>query len=88
MHSFSFESYYEDIRRVNALIGNVHAQTPSTADNVARDRLLRVVAGLRHLLVEVIPQIEDERQRYEVYLWVDGIYTITRCEECDAGVDQ
>ncbi|KFK93809.1 hypothetical protein IV04_23570 [Serratia sp. Ag1] len=78
------DAYQNDFQRVNALIGNPHAPTPSTTDNRSRDRLFRVKKGLIHLLLEVIPQIEDIQQRQEVYLWVSGIHDIVRCEECDA----
>lgn len=78
------DAYYEDQQRINALIGSICAPVPATPENISRNRLLRVQSGLRHLLAEVIPLITDERLRHEVYLWVDGIYSITRFEEVDA----
>lgn len=83
MHNLTLKSL-EVRTRVNALIGNPDAPTPNTTENVSRDRLLRVQAGLRHVLVEVIPQIDDEQQREEISHWIDGIYTIICCEECES----
>ncbi|EMH4927463.1 transcriptional regulator [Serratia ureilytica] len=88
MHNFSLEAYENDQCRVNALIGSVCAPAPNPPENVSRDRLLRVQKGLRHLLLQVIPQVTDEQQRQEIYLWVDGIFTITQCEECDESNEQ
>ncbi|WP_323636270.1 hypothetical protein [Pectobacterium polaris] len=82
----NLDAYYDDQRRVNALIGSICALVPATSENISRNRLLRAQVGLRHLLTEVISQITDEQQRREVYLWVDGIYTITCFEEVDAGI--
>lgn len=82
----SLDAYYEDQRRVNALIGPACVPLPTTLENVSRNRLLRVNAGLRYLLIEVIPKITDEQQHREVSLWVNGIYDITRLEEADAEV--
>ncbi|AYH04137.1 transcriptional regulator [Pectobacterium parmentieri] len=82
----NLDAYYEDQRRVNALIGSICAPVPATPENISRSRLLRAQVGLRHLLTEVILQITDEQQRHEVYLWVDGIYAITCFEELDAGI--
>lgn len=81
----NLDAYYEDQRRVNALIGTTDAPVPATPENISHNRLLRAQAGLRHLLLEVIPQITDEQQRREVHLWVDGIYGITCVEEVDTG---
>lgn len=82
----NLDAYYEDQRRVNALIGSTCAPVPATPENISRNRLLRVQTGLRHLLTEVIPQITDEQQRREVHLWIDGIYTITCFEAVDVEV--
>ncbi|URG53038.1 transcriptional regulator [Pectobacterium quasiaquaticum] len=82
----NLDAYYDDQRRVNALIGSTCASVPVIPENISRSRLLRAQVGLRHLLTEVIPQITDEQQRHEVYLWVDGIYGITCFEEVDAGI--
>ena len=79
------DAYYADQERVHALIGLASAPVPATPENISRTRLLRVQTGLRHLLTEVIPQITDEQERQEVYLWVDGIFSIARFEEADAG---
>lgn len=81
------DAYYADHQRVQALIGSTCAPVPATPANISRNRLLRVQTGLRHLLTEVIPQITDEQERQEVYLWVDGILSITRFEEVDAERD-
>ncbi|KFB99150.1 hypothetical protein GTGU_04151 [Trabulsiella guamensis ATCC 49490] len=83
LKEINLDAYYEDQQRVNALIGSSCAPVPATPENISRNRLLRVQSGLRHLLTEVIPRITDEQQRHEVYLWVDGIYSITRFEEVD-----
>ncbi|MBA0177008.1 hypothetical protein [Pectobacterium carotovorum] len=85
-NEINLDAYYDDQRRVNALIGSICAPAPATSENISRSRLLRAQVGLRHLLTEVIPQITDEQQRREVYLWVDGIYAITCFEEVDAGI--
>ncbi|MEQ9834780.1 hypothetical protein [Pectobacterium versatile] len=85
-NEINLDVYYDDRRRVNALIGSNCAPVPATPENISRNRLLRAQVGLRHLLTEVIPQITDEQQRREVYLWVDGIYAITCFEEVDAGI--
>ncbi|AOR63225.1 hypothetical protein A7983_08140 [Pectobacterium wasabiae CFBP 3304] len=85
-NEINLDAYYDDQRRVNALIGSTCAPVPATPENISRNRLLRAQVGLRHLLTEVIPQITDEQQRREVYLWVDGIYAITCFEEVDAGI--
>lgn len=87
MHKeINLDAYYDDQRRVNALIGPTCAPLPTTLENVSRNRLLRANAGLRYLLIEVIPKITDEQQHREVSLWVNGIYDITRLEEADAGI--
>lgn len=87
MREVNLDAYRNDFERVSALIGNPNAPTPNTTENRSRDRLFRVKKGLLHLLLEVIPQIEDSQQRQEVSLWVSGIHDIIRCEECDAGVN-
>lgn len=81
----NLNAYHEDQLRVNSLIGFICTPIPATPENISRNRLLRVQAGLRHLLIDVIPRITDEQHRHEVYLWVDGIYSITCVEEVDAG---
>ncbi|MDE8753861.1 hypothetical protein PZA22_04970 [Pectobacterium polaris] len=85
-NEINLDAYYDDQRRVNALIGSICAPVPATSENISRSRLLRAQVGLRHLLTEVIPQITDEQQRREVYLWIDGIYAITCFEEVGAGI--
>lgn len=84
MHNFNLESYEKDCHRVQAIIGNDNSPDLDTPENISRGRLLRVQAGLHHLLLEVIPKITDEKQRYEVFLLVDGIHDLTRFEQCDA----
>ncbi|MBA0208192.1 hypothetical protein [Pectobacterium brasiliense] len=85
-NEINLDVYYDDQRRVNALIGSTCVPVPATPENISRSRLLRAQAGLRHLLTEVIPHITDEQQRREVYLWVDGIYAITCFEEVGVGI--
>ena len=84
--SLNLQAHHDASERISAVIGNHNAPTPNTAENLSRDRLMRISAGLRHLLDEVIPHITDAQQRQEVYLWVDGMYTITQCEACISGV--
>ncbi|HBV3455709.1 hypothetical protein FML41_20905 [Klebsiella michiganensis] len=80
----NLDAYYEDQQRVNALIGSTSAPVPTTPENISRNRLLRVQAGLRHILTDVIPFLADPAEREEMYLWVNGVFTITLAEECDA----
>lgn len=70
--------------RINTVIGRTEPVEPNTALNCSRDRLLRVQAGLRHLLTNIVPGIANPADREEVFLWVDGIFTITQAEECAA----
>lgn len=84
MHNDNIDSYMADFNRVQAIIGNESSHNPSTPENLSRDRLLRAQVGLLHLLTEVTPQITDEKQRHEVYLFVCGIYDLTRQESADA----
>ena len=84
--TINLQAHYDAEDRINAVIGNPNAPTPNTTENLSRDRLMRVSAGLLHMLDEVIPRITDAQQRQEVYLWVDGMYTITQCEACISGV--
>ena len=84
MREHSLDRYNDAIERISCVIGNLDGPTLNTTENVSRDRLLRVQKGLLHLLTDVIPTIEDEQQRAEIYYWVEGIHTITQCEECDS----
>lgn len=70
--------------RINAVLGRNEAVKPDTELNVSRDRLLRAQAGLRHILTDVIPFLADPAEREEMYLWVNGVFTITLAEECGA----
>ncbi len=80
MREYSLDSYNDAMERINAVIGS----TNSSTENLSRDRLLRVQKGLHHSLTEVIPAIEDEQLRVEIYYWIEAIHTITLCEECDS----
>ncbi|STY91652.1 transcriptional regulator [Leclercia adecarboxylata] len=73
-----------DHDRINAVLGRNEAVKPDTELNVSRDRLLRAQAGLRHILTDVIPFLADPAEREEMYLWVNGVFTITLAEECGA----
>ncbi|MGY0151623.1 hypothetical protein ACVQKW_12810 [Edwardsiella tarda] len=46
-----------------------------------RERLMRAKAGLYHFMTAGLLLITDSGERNSVYLWVDGIYTLTRIEE-------
>ena len=80
MREYSLDSYNDAMERINAIIGSIN----NPAENLSRDRLLRVQKGLHHLLTEVIPAIEDEQLRVEISYWVNCLHDITRCEECDS----
>lgn len=68
--------------RIRAVIGNEEAPTPNTSENISRDRLLRVKAGLCHVLTEVIPTIPQCASRDELVAWIFEIHTIAAAEEC------
>lgn len=78
------DSYYEDQKRVNSLIGHLHVSVTDTPENISRAKLLRVHTVLLYLLTNVIPKITDARDRQEVYFWVDAMFSITRIEELQA----
>ncbi|HAT2608031.1 TPA: transcriptional regulator [Kluyvera intermedia] len=80
----NFDKFEASRIRLNQIIGNELPVFPDTSANVSRDRLLRVKAGLLHLLTEVIPGLSDSAERDEIYLWVDGIHTIIQCEESES----
>ncbi|WGE28325.1 hypothetical protein PHA77_12650 [Edwardsiella tarda] len=46
-----------------------------------RERMMRVKAELYHFMTEGLLLIADGDEQDLVYLWVDGIYTLTRIEE-------
>ncbi|EKS7766367.1 hypothetical protein JFQ92_001438 [Edwardsiella piscicida] len=48
-----------------------------------RERLMRAKAGLYHFMTAGLLLITDSGERNSVYLWVDGIYTLTRIEELE-----
>ena len=75
------EQHFSDYERIQAVIGRPQIILPATPDNQSCDRLLRVKAGIHHLLTEVLPGIENQQDRQEVYMWLDGIYSILRIEE-------
>lgn len=57
---------------------------PNTPENLSRDRLLRIRAGVQHLLSDVVPRLESSPVRHDVYLWLDEMLTILSAEECCA----
>ncbi|MCE0825550.1 hypothetical protein LVQ78_05835 [Buttiauxella sp. A2-C2_NF] len=75
------EQHFSDYERINAVIGRPQIILPATPENQSRDRLMRVKAGIHHLLTEVVPKIENQQDRQEVYAWLDGMYSILRIEE-------
>ncbi|CNI03997.1 hypothetical protein [Yersinia ruckeri] len=77
-------SYKETQTLIAELMGSRGKAIPDTSENVCRTRLLRVKAGLLHLLTAVIPLIENEQQRLQVYWWTEAAHNIVRLEEHDA----
>ncbi|WP_407221024.1 ash family protein [Enterobacter sp. CPE_E1214] len=57
------------------------------AENVSRARLLRVRAGLCHVLTEIMPGITASAERDELYAWLFEIHSVTRAEECQARLE-
>lgn len=76
-----------DYERVDAVIGRAYPVEPDSSCNRSRDRLLRARTGLLHIVNNVIPGISNSADREEMYLWVNGILTITQLEECDASTE-
>ncbi|MFQ6249619.1 hypothetical protein [Yersinia enterocolitica] len=81
-------SYKETQTLIAELIGSRDKSIPDTSENVSRTRLLRVKEGLLHLLTVVIPLIENDQQRLQVYWWTEAVHNIVRFEEHDAKKDQ
>lgn len=75
------EQHFNDYERIQSVIGRQQMILPVSPENSSRDRLMRVKAGVHHLLTEVVPGIENPKDRQEVYVWLDGIYSILRIEE-------
>jgi len=73
-----------DMERINAMIGRHEAIYPDTFENRSRDRLLLAKLGLSHLLTNVIPNLENDSEREEISLWVNGVFTLIQVEECEA----
>ncbi|AYN29009.1 transcriptional regulator [Buttiauxella sp. 3AFRM03] len=78
------EQHFNDYERIQAVIGRQQMVMPVTPENQSRDSLMRVKAGIHHLLTEVVPGIENQQDRQEVYAWLDGMYSILRIEEFSA----
>ncbi|HCT8858948.1 TPA: hypothetical protein OUA98_001824 [Klebsiella michiganensis] len=72
------------LARVNQVIGRKESVVPNTPENNSRDRLLRISAGLLHLLNDVLPGITNTAERDEIAVWVDAMYSITMIEALDA----
>lgn len=81
-------SYKETQALIAELMGRRGKPIPDTSENVSRTRLLRVKEGLLHLLTVVIPLIENEQQRLQVYWWTEAVHNIVRFEEHDAKNEQ
>ena len=73
--------------RIRAALGCGEITEPHTPENVSRARLLRVRAGLCHVLTEIMPGITASAEREELYAWLFEIYSVTRIEECQARLD-
>ena len=69
---------------VNQVIGRKESVAPNTPENDSHDRLLRISAGLLHLLNEVLPGMANTAERDEIAVWVDAMYSITMIEALDA----
>lgn len=75
------------LERVNQVIGRTESIVPNTPESNSHDRLLRISAGLLHLLNEVLPGIANTTERDgidEIAVWVDAMYSITMIEALDA----
>ena len=75
------------LERVNQVIGRTESIVPNTPESNSHDRLLRISAGLLHLLNEVLPDIVNTTERDgidEIAVWVDAMYSITMIEALDA----
>ncbi|MCH6141621.1 hypothetical protein ACN47H_23845 [Klebsiella quasipneumoniae] len=68
------------LERVNQVIGRKESVVPNTPECNSHDRLLRISAGLLHLLNEVLPGIANTAERDEIAVWVDVMYCITLIE--------
>lgn len=68
------------LERVNQVIGRTESIVPNTPESNSHDRLLRISAGLLHLLNEVLPGIANTTERDEIAVWVDAMYCITLIE--------
>lgn len=73
-----------DHDRVNKIMGRDSAVVPNTTINRSRDRLIRAQTGLLYLLENVIPNLADPVEQEEIFLWVNGVFTITQIEECES----
>lgn len=63
------------LERVNQVIGRTESIVPNTPESNSHDRLLRISAGLLHLLNEVLPGIANTTERDgidEIAVWVDA----------------
>lgn len=74
----------EHIMRVLSRPGAVF---PNTSENLSRDRLLRVRAGVQHLLSDVLPRLESSPVRNEVFQWLDEMLSLLNAEECCASLE-
>ena len=73
--------------RIRAALGCGEITEPHTPENVSRARLLRVRAGLCHVLTEIMPGITSSAERDELYAWLFEIHSVTRAEECQARLE-
>jgi len=83
MKEYDSNIYYSDSKRVDAVLQRNEMIMPNTTENVSCDRLMRVKAAVHHLLMNVIPFLENNDDQCELYLWLNGILSILRIEEID-----
>ncbi|MDM3376718.1 hypothetical protein OGV37_17795 [Citrobacter sp. Cb010] len=74
--------------RIRVALGCDEITEPHTPENVSRARLLRVRAGLCHVLTEIMPGITASAERDELYAWLFEIHSIARVEESQARLER
>lgn len=78
------DQYKADRERVARVLSRQEMILPNTPENISRDRLMRIRAGVQHLLNEVVPALANPAEQQEVYLWLEGIWSILQIEQCCA----
>ena len=74
--------------RIRAALGCDEITEPHTPENVSRSRLLRVRAGLCHVMTEIMMGIPSSPERDELYAWLFEIHSIARVEESQARLER